>query len=166
MLYIQNYNYKDCMFSSAWNSKIKCIYFIFVLFVQHIYLFFPILLFVYLLSSLMYFAMNTAFFDSSLLFTSITSFLSLAFCDEEVITKKHEEHESEVSQRQQMYSEQRKEMINKQVTSLHQRQHEQHFESSHTETHEFQQMASKEKSYSEFKEHSQFDMVIFYCFVF
>lgn len=86
--------------------------------------------------------------------------LPLAFCDEEVISKKHEEQEQEV--RQEMYSEQRKEMMNKQVTSLHQSRQEHHFESNVTEVSEWQQKAMKEKNYSEFTEHSQFSMVRLY----
>ena len=46
-----------------------------------------------------------------------------AFCDEDVITQKQEEHEQD--SRHEMYSEQRKEMMSKQVTSLHQSKAEQ-----------------------------------------
>lgn len=92
---------------------------------------------------------------------SVISIPSLAFCDEEVITKRHEEHDNEVTSRQEMYSEQRKEMMNKQVTNLHQSKQEQHVmtSSSHvTEAQEWQQIAKKEKSYSEFAEQSHFSM--------
>lgn len=91
----------------------------------------------------------------------ILTFNHLAFCDEEVITQKHEEQEQIASARQEMYSEQRKEMMNKQVTNLHQSKHEQHITSSSsvTEANEWQQIAKKEKSYSEFAEHSHFSMV-------
>ena len=89
------------------------------------------------------------------------TFDHLAFCDEEVLTQKHEEQEQLATARQEMYSEQRKEMINKHVTNLHQSKHEQHIttSSSVTEANEWQQIAKKEKSYSEFAENSHFSMV-------
>ena len=62
-----------------------------------------------------------------------------------------------------MYSEQRKEMMSKQVTSLHQSKQEQVTSSSSTclssEAQEWQQMARKEKSYTEYSEQSHFNMV-------
>ena len=100
---------------------------------------------------------------------SVISIPSLAFCDEEVITKRHEEHDNEVTSRQEMYSEQRKEMMNKQVTNLHQSKQEQHVmtSSSHvTEAQEWQQIAQKEKSYSEFAEQSHFSMVRLFEFLY
>ena len=59
-----------------------------------------------------------------------------------------------------MYSEQRKEMMSKQVTNLHQSKHESSSSQSQTiESCEWQQIAKKEKSYSEYAESSHFSMV-------
>ena len=62
-----------------------------------------------------------------------------------------------------MYSEQRKEMMSKQVTSLHQSKQEQvsSTSTSHlsSDAQEWQQMAKKEKSYTEYSEQSSFNMV-------
>ena len=60
-----------------------------------------------------------------------------------------------------MYSEQRKEMMSKQVTSLHQSKAEQVSSSTclSSEAQEWQQMAKKEKSYTEYSEQSSFNMV-------
>ena len=82
-----------------------------------------------------------------------------AFCDEDVITQKQEEHEQD--SRHEMYSEQRKEMMSKQVTSLHQSKAEQVSSSTclSSEAQEWQQMAKKEKSYTEYSEQSSFNMV-------
>ena len=84
-----------------------------------------------------------------------------AFCDEDVISQRQEEHEHD--SRQEMYSEQRKEMMSKQVTSLHQSKQEQVSSSSTTcvssEAQEWQQMAKKEKNYTEYSEQSSFNMV-------
>ena len=72
----------------------------------------------------------------------------------------------EAHNRQEMYSEQRKEIMSKQVTNLHQSKSEQHTSSSSnvTETTEWQQIAKKEKSYSEYAESSHFNMVSLRCF--
>ena len=83
-----------------------------------------------------------------------------AFCDEDVINQKQEEHDQD--SRQEMYSEQRREMMSKQVTSLHQSKQEQVSSSStclSSEAQEWQQMALKEKSYTEYSEQSSFNMV-------
>ena len=82
-----------------------------------------------------------------------------AFCDGDVINEKHEEHEHD--SRQEMYSEQRKEMMSKQVTSLHQSKQEQVSSASclSSEAQEWQEMARKEKSYTEYSEQSSFNMV-------
>ena len=62
--------------------------------------------------------------------------------------------------RQEMYSEQRKETMNKQVSSLH---HSQQTKTETTEVSqeaaEWQQMAKKEKSYTTYAESSHFSMV-------
>jgi len=62
--------------------------------------------------------------------------------------------------RQEMYSEQRKEMMSKQVSNLHQSKHEQITTTSSmsAEAMEWQQMAKKEKSYVEYAESSHFSM--------
>merc|ERR1711963_489639 len=80
------------------------------------------------------------------------------FCDEEEVTRRQEALAQDAHSKQEMYSEQRKEMMSKQVTNLHQSKHEQHITSSSsvTEANEWQQIAKKEKSYSEFAEHSHF----------
>ena len=79
-----------------------------------------------------------------------------AFCDEDVIIQK-QEHEA--STRHEMYTEQRKEMMNKQVTSIHQSKQEQTMSMTSTEANEWQAMARKEKSYAEYAENSHFSMV-------
>ena len=129
---------------------------------QNIWIF-PLLLFVYLLFSTC-FKVQLAWRQQKKFVQkpSVIYIPSLAFCDEEVITKRHEEHDNEVTSRQEMYSEQRKEMMNKQVTNLHQSKQEQHVMTSSThvtEAQEWQQIAKKEKSYSEFAEQSHFSMV-------
>ena len=82
-----------------------------------------------------------------------------AFCDGDVINEKQEEHEHD--SRQEMYSEQRKEMMSKQVSSLHQSKQEQVSSTTclSSEAQEWQQMAKKEKSYTEYSEQSHFNMV-------
>ena len=82
-----------------------------------------------------------------------------AFCDEDVINQRHEEHEHE--SRQEMYSEQRREMMSKQVSSLHHSKNEQVTSSTSlsSEAQEWQQMAKREKTITEYSEQSQFNMV-------
>ena len=77
------------------------------------------------------------------------------------MNKKFEEQEQSNISRQEMYTEQRKEMMSKQVSSLHQSKHEQITTSSSmsSEAQEWQQMAKKEKSYVEYAEASHFSMV-------
>ena len=83
-----------------------------------------------------------------------------AFCDEDVIQQKHEGLEQE--SRQEMYSEQRREMMNKQVSSLHQSKEQVVTSSSSclsSEAQEWQQMARREKTFTEQSEQSHFNMV-------
>ena len=82
-----------------------------------------------------------------------------AFCDEDVIIQKQEKQEHESSTRHEMYTEQRKEMMNKQVTSIHQSKQEQTMSMTSTEANEWQAIAKKEKSYAEYAENSNFIMV-------
>ena len=85
-----------------------------------------------------------------------------AFCDEDVIIQKQEKHEHESSARHEMYTEQRKEMMNKQVTNIHQSKQEQTVSMTSSEAREWQAIAKKEKSYAEYAENSHFSMVSFF----
>jgi len=80
------------------------------------------------------------------------------FCDEDVIIQKQEKQEHEASTRHEMYTEQRREMMNKQVTSIHQSKQEQTMSMTSTEANEWQAIARKEKSYAEYAENSHFSM--------
>ena len=84
-------------------------------------------------------------------------FFCSAFCDEDVIIEKQEKQEHET--RNEMYTEQRKETINKQVASIHQSKQQQSMSMKSSEAQEWQHIAKKEKSYTEYAEHSHFSMV-------